>query len=131
MPKQLTLPTILPERLERFLLFHRENPDVYSMFRFFALEAKRSGVSHYGGRAIAERIRWHKTVENRVGEFKYNDHLTGYYTRLLMLVEPMLFGGFFERRDARFDADDETLLFHFSQLQGDTDHDTRKRNQRN
>ncbi len=57
---------------------------------------------------IGERIRWYTAVETTDDDFKINDHHWPYYARILMLSYPE-FGGFFEIRDARFDATDEEL----------------------
>ena len=105
--------SLLPEtrsRFERFVEFHGGHPGVYQEFERFARIARKAGVKRYGARAIWERLRWHFRVERREDDFKLNDHFTPYYARLLMLCDPERFGGFFERRDGRFDVDDTTLL---------------------
>jgi hypothetical protein len=97
-------------RFERWLLFHRANPRIYQLFRMYAERAKAAGRERFGARPIWERIRWDVYVETKTDDgIKLNDHYPPYYARLLMLREPQ-FAGFFERRDSRFDVDDERLL---------------------
>lgn len=104
--------SLLPEtrsRFERWVEFHGQHPEVFEEFERFARIARKAGVQRYGARAIWERLRWHFRVEQGDADFKLNDHFPPYYARLLMLVDER-FAGFFERRDARFDVDDATLL---------------------
>lgn len=104
--------SLLPDtrsRFERFIEFHGQHPEVFEMFAAFARKARGAGLQRYSARAIWERLRWHFRVEQGDAEFKLNDHFPPYYARLLMASDVM-FAGFFERRDARFDVDDATLL---------------------
>lgn len=85
--------------LKRFLEFHSENPHVYELFEKFTKEVIRSGRSHYGAKAIMERIRWHLDVETSDAEgFKINNNYTSLYVRLLERRKPM-FEGFFSKRE--------------------------------
>ena len=101
----------LGPRYRRFRKFHRENPRVFELFAHFAAQAKERGRREYfGARMIGERIRWYTAVEvTTEDEYKLNDHYWPYYARLLMLTDER-FAGFFQRRDARFDVDDATLV---------------------
>jgi len=103
--------TFLRERYDRFKAFHKANPQVYVLFVRFAEMARTKGRRpRFGARMIGERIRWYTAVETTsTDDYKINDHFWPYYARLLMLTRPE-FDGFFERRDARFDIDDATLL---------------------
>lgn len=97
-------------RFERWLTFHRNNPAIYELFLKFTREAKAAGRTHFGARIVWERIRWYIAIEtNSTDGTKLNDHYPAFYSRLVMLRHADL-DGFFERRDARFDIDDETLL---------------------
>lgn len=90
--------------------FHRANPHVFALFVRFAREAKAAGRERFGAHAIGERIRWYTAIETRSSDgLKINDHHLPYWSRLAMLLHPDL-AGFFERRDANFDATDEQLL---------------------
>lgn len=97
-------------RFERFLLMYAQHADLFDLFKRFAWTAKQAGCERYGARAIVEQIRWHKRIEAGMGDWKINDLVIPYLSRLLMLRQPEYFAGFFERRDAHFDVDDETLL---------------------
>lgn len=98
------------ERFERWAAFHRANPGVYELFRRFAVQAlEKGGRRRFGARMIGERIRWYTAIETTDVDFKVNDHYWPYYARLLMLTEER-FAGFFERRDTRFDVEDEEIL---------------------
>lgn len=96
-------------RFEAFLEFHRANPQIYRLFLDLTLQMFRSG-QNLGARCVWEQIRWRVNVKvQRTDVFRMNDHLVPYFARLVMLRYPEL-AGFFERRDARFDTDDFTLL---------------------
>lgn len=42
----------------RFVQFHNSNPEVYDMFRRFAVEIRNAGYRRYSADAIMHRIRW-------------------------------------------------------------------------
>lgn len=99
------------ERFERWLAFHHRFPRVYVMFRDLSRQAFRSGRK-VGARCVWENIRWKRLVElpdDAADGFMLNDHYVPYYARLVMLRNPEM-DGYFERRDARMDVDDATLL---------------------
>lgn len=99
------------KRFRKFKEYHAANPMVFVLFRKFARIAKgspRRGRKYFGARMICERIRWYTDVET-VGEiYKISNNHIPYYSRLLMLKYPE-FEGFFQTRDARFDATDEEI----------------------
>lgn len=95
-------------RFERWQEFYALNPHIYELFERFAVEAFGKG-KRVGARNIWEKIRWELAVETESEDWKLNDHACPYYARLVMLRNPTMLG-FFERRDAHFDTDDETLL---------------------
>jgi hypothetical protein len=85
----------------RFEAFHSEHPDVYRLFRRFALELAHTGRERGGAKAIMERIRWHFMTSSVGGcDFKINNSFTSRYVRLLVEQEPAL-AGFFEQRRLR------------------------------
>ena len=61
--------------------FDVENPEVWELFKKFALQAMKSGREHYGAASIFERIRWHVEIETRGGGFKLNNNFRAYYAR--------------------------------------------------
>lgn len=89
---------VAPHIVDSFLKFHETNPKVYSMFKIFACQLRQGGLSHYGSKAIMERIRWHFEVEHKQKDFKVNNNYASCYARLLMREAPE-FKGFFELRN--------------------------------
>jgi len=69
--------------------WHRENPDVYELFKRFTLDVIRRGHDSYSSKAIFERIRWHSDVETQGGDpFRMSNNFTPYYARLFMVEHP-------------------------------------------
>lgn len=97
--------SMLDERVvAAFWSFHERHPNVYGLFKRYALDAKRAGRSKFGIGMIAERVRWYMSVES-VGtadeDFKINNNLRSCYARLLMIREPEALGGLFELRSSQ------------------------------
>lgn len=84
------------ERDIEFLLYHKENPEIYEAFKKKALEAARKGFKHYGSKGIFELIRWETGVSGSDG-FKVNNKYTPNYARLFEKDNPYL-KGFFRKR---------------------------------
>lgn len=72
---------------QKWWQYHKENPEVYELFKRFTLEVIASGHLRYSSKAIFERIRWHTEVETS-GEFKMSNNYTPYYARLFMWEFP-------------------------------------------
>lgn len=91
---------------EAFYRFHADNPEVWTLFERFALEAADAGASRIGARLVWERLRWEGLVRaTRGGEpFKLNDHLVPFYARLFLQRHPE-HAGLLETRRAVADAD--------------------------
>jgi hypothetical protein len=86
---------------ERFAAYNRAHPEVYRKLVDLARQAKGAGFSHYGMKALVERLRWHMTVERKSTEpFKIDNSLTSRYARAIMLCEPDL-ASFLEVRKLR------------------------------
>ena len=64
--------------------WHKQNPEVYELFKKYTFEAINAGHKHYSAYAIVERIRWHTEVETKGDEFKINNNHRPYYARLFM-----------------------------------------------
>lgn len=89
---------------DAFLEFHRENPQVYRLFRSFALQAKRKR-DRFSARTILHRIRWETDVESDDPEgFKINNNWSPYYSRMFEREFPN-WKGFFEGRGSAADED--------------------------
>ena len=83
--------------LDSFEVFHFHNPNVWALFKQFALQAIASGRERYSSDCVCHRIRWHTAIETRGEEVKINDHYTAYYARLFHLAYPE-HSGFFKNR---------------------------------
>ena len=68
--------------------FDKQNPEVWGLFRKYALQALDSGRKRMGAKMIFERIRWYSTVETSTVDFKLNNNYTAYYARKFNLVHP-------------------------------------------
>lgn len=114
-PRQKRL--FVQDRFEQWINYHRDNPQVYLLFRDLTRKEFRAGKK-FGARCFWEVIRWQlqpPQIDQGADEFKMNDHHAPYYARLVMLRHPEL-EGYFERRDKRFDVDDATLLGEANQI---------------
>ncbi len=82
----------------RFREFDRAHPDVWRLFRQFALELLQAGREHYSADAILHRIRWHFATSGKCHDgFKMNNNFSSRYARKLA-AEDERFRGFFEFR---------------------------------
>jgi hypothetical protein len=93
------LETFSKETVKNFLVFHRDNPNVYDLFEELALEMLNTGRKRYSARAIIETMRWHHDLKTRSSDtrFKFSDHHYPIYVRLLVARRPE-FDGFFIMR---------------------------------
>jgi hypothetical protein len=83
---------------QEFEKFHADHPEVYAQLARLTREAKAAKFHRFGIRQIWEVMRWHFAITTPSGSaWKLNDHLTPFYSRLLMQQEPDL-AGFFETR---------------------------------
>ena len=88
---------ISPKVVDQFLTFHKENPEIYALFKRFAFEARAAGRKRFGAAAICERIRWHVAVERKNDDFKVNNNFRSCLARLMIFDHPE-FADFFETR---------------------------------
>lgn len=86
---------------QRFQRYHKLHPQVYQLFREFALQLWAAGRRRAGAKQIFERIRWELAIKpdpRESGEgFKLNNIFTSRYARLLVAERPEL-AEFFEFR---------------------------------
>lgn len=83
---------------ERFETFIREHPDVFRLFRQFALQLLSAGHKHCGAKLIAERIRWEKLTSGPdAAGWKINNVFTSRLSRKLA-QEDQRFKTFFRFR---------------------------------
>lgn len=87
-----------PETWDRFIAYHRANPDVWHWFEVYALRAATSGRK-LGAKAIAERVRWEtEMVHNE--EFRMCNSYISYYARIFAAKYPE-FRDYFEFRNIK------------------------------
>ena len=60
--------------------FIAEHPDFWSWFVWYALEVIRAGHSHYGAKAVVERVRWHQAIAGG-DDYKLNNNFTATFAR--------------------------------------------------
>jgi len=70
------------------IVFHRDNPEVYKLFRRFALEAVASGRDYFGAKMIWERLRWYTMIETRGEPYKLNNNHHSVYARMFIAEYP-------------------------------------------
>jgi hypothetical protein len=92
-PRKLTID-------ERFALYHKRRPEVWSLFKQYAYQVRSTGRKRFSADAILHRIRWYHYVEQGDESFKINDDYSSRYARKLIAEDPT-FAGFFETRRLR------------------------------
>lgn len=85
---------------EKFVLFHRENPQIWREFYYATVALLSKGVRHYGAKAIFEHLRYESTVSQGEGAWKLNNDWTALYARLWKIKHPA-HGNFFETRSIK------------------------------
>ena len=84
---------------DKFKTFHRNNPQVYELFKGFAFQAINKGFRTYSARTLIHLIRWHTSVETVDPEgFKISNNHSPYYSRMFMRDYP-LHSDFFKTHD--------------------------------
>ena len=77
---------------DKFIAFHKANPEIYDLFERFTLEALDSGMKRVGAKFVFERIRWEIYVSTKGAGYvvaskrllKLNNNFTPWYARLFM-----------------------------------------------
>ena len=88
--------------IQKFIEFHKSNPQVYVELRDIALRIKKRGYDFYGIGACYEIVRFHRVMETTDDDFKLCNDYRAYYARLLMRNEPEL-KGFFRTKKSKAD----------------------------
>ena len=89
----------IPENKEKVNAFHRENPEVWQLFKRFTFEKIRQGFKHYSAMSIFERIRWETPAgDDGKEQFKLNTNYRKAYALRFMKLYPE-YEGFFRMRD--------------------------------
>lgn len=85
---------------ERFERYHRENPEVYELFKQFTFEAIKAGHKHIGPNIIFARIRWETSIRTTGSRYKVDEKYLPWYSRMFMADHPE-YDGFFRTRRIR------------------------------
>lgn len=83
--------------MKSFEQYHKENPEIWVLFRKITFEAIDKGFKSYGSKGIFELIRWHNAGRIKSDGFKVNNDYTQNYGRKFMEQFPM-YKGFFRTR---------------------------------
>lgn len=101
-------------RFEAWKEFHAENPHVWVRFREMAIELYDAGHRKISARMIWECLRRERMLITTNANYKFNNDLTGYYSRLLSQTDSR-FETVFEFRDSRFEGlPSEILSYHMA-----------------
>tara|TARA_R110002153_G_C13078403_1_gene474068 strand:+ start:273 stop:650 length:378 start_codon:yes stop_codon:yes gene_type:complete len=93
---------------EQVRTYHRDNPEVWELFKSFTLDLIYGGRKHYSANAIFERIRWEKDLGNgSEAAFKLNNNYRAFYARHFMATYPR-YEGFFRTRTQPSSTQDAT-----------------------
>ena len=63
---------------DKFLAFHRDNPEVYDRLRDLSLQLRRRGRAVYGIKSLFEVLRWKMAIETTDEDFKLNNNYTSF-----------------------------------------------------
>lgn len=93
---------------EKFVRFHKTNPEVYDLFERFTFEAIEAGMTKLGSKFIFERIRWEIAVATTGAgyciplkrDLKLNNNFTAWYARLF-IAKHRSHKGLFELRERK------------------------------
>jgi len=86
---------------QRFNQYHRDNPQVYELFKKFTFMAIRRGHNRLSAWMIANRIRWETSIETfSVDEYKISNDYIALYARMFMSDHPE-YNGFFRIKEMK------------------------------
>lgn len=91
------------ESYKRFKEYHAANPQIYDIFKRYALQAIERGFKHLSAEFIYNAIRWETPVSASGDDFKINNNFKAWYSRLFMQEYPE-YSGFFRKRESKADA---------------------------
>ena len=83
----------------RFREYHEDNPHVYGAFCRAALALIGAGRTHYGAKAIFEKIRFDSIISGN-DDFKINNNYVSRYSRMFERDYPE-HAGFFRKRELK------------------------------
>lgn len=91
----------MPTLMERFNQYHRDNPQVYELFKKFTFMAIRRGHNRLSAWMIVNRIRWETSIETfSVEEYKISNDYIALYARKFMSDYPE-YNEFFKTKEMK------------------------------
>lgn len=86
---------------DKFNQYHRDNPQVYELFKRFTFMAIKRGHNRLSAWMIANRIRWETSIETfSVDEYKISNDYIALYARMFMQDHPQ-YNGFFKTKEMK------------------------------
>ena len=86
---------------DKFNQYHRDNPQVYELFKRFTFMAIRRGHNRLSAWMIANRIRRETSIETfSVDEYKISNDYIALYARMFMRDHPE-YDGFFKTKEMK------------------------------
>ena len=86
---------------DKFNQYHKDNPQVYELFKCFTFMAIRRGHNRLSAWMIANRIRWETSIETfTVDEYKISNDYIALYARMFMRDHPE-YDGFFKTKEMK------------------------------
>tara|TARA_E500000178_G_C17034365_1_gene762464 strand:+ start:2280 stop:2600 length:321 start_codon:yes stop_codon:yes gene_type:complete len=92
----------------QFINFHKQNPNVYNLFKRFTKQAIKAGHTHLSSEMIINRIRWETSITTNE-EYKINNIYKPYYSRMFMNDFPK-YNEFFRMRTSCADEVDFSTI---------------------
>ena len=95
---------------QKFVEYHRQNPQIYETFKRIANQAIRKGHKNLSAEFIFNVIRWETPVTAEATDgFKVNNNYKAFYSRLFMVEHPQ-YEDFFRTRKSNADDIDLTTI---------------------
>lgn len=86
---------------DKFNQYHKNNPQVYELFKRFTFMAIKRGHNRLSAWMIANRIRWETSIETfSVDEYKISNDYIALYARMFMQDHPQ-YNGFFKTKEMK------------------------------
>lgn len=86
---------------DKFNQYHKDNPQVYELFKRFTFMAIKRGHNRLSAWMIANRIRWETSIETfSVDEYKISNDYIALYARMFMRDHPE-YDGFFKTKEMK------------------------------
>jgi len=86
---------------DKFNQYHRDNPQVYELFKRFTFMAIKRGHNRLSAWMIVNRIRWETSIETfSVDEYKISNDYIALYARMFMRDHPE-YDGFFKTKEMK------------------------------